>query len=53
LLDVVVGADPGDEAAFVFRLWRGVAEDDDHAAIGQRDAVVTISREAPRCVCGL
>ena len=34
VLDVVVSADPSDEAAFVFRVRRCVAEDNDEAAIG-------------------
>ena|GEM_PF-528962 len=53
LLDVVVGADPGDEAGFVLRLRRGVAEDDYETAIGQTNAVMAIAGETPRRVHGL
>ncbi|NBS33569.1 MAG: hypothetical protein EBS83_12405 [Planctomycetia bacterium] len=52
-LDVVVGADPGDEAAFVLRLRRGVAEDNDEPTIGQVNTMVPISGEAPGGIHGL
>jgi hypothetical protein len=40
-LEVAVAADPRDETAIVLRLRRGVVEDDDEAAIGHVDAVVS------------
>ena len=46
-LQVIVRADPRDEVSFGGAVKGLVAEADDHAAVGRKDAVMTIAREAP------
>ena len=43
LLDVVIGADPGDET-FVLGVGRGIAEDDDQAIVREAEPMMSVSR---------